>query len=82
MQKAIAPAAARPSVSLPETVLDTHALASFLGNSPATLMRWRKEGVGPRFVACSPRAIRYRMSDVLAWCDERSRLSNATQIKT
>ena len=43
--------------------------AKVLGFSPRTLQSWRVSGDGPPFVRVSPRAIRYRLSDLEAWIE-------------
>jgi hypothetical protein len=45
-----------------DRLLDTATAATVLGVSPATLRFWRIKGRGPRFVALSRGAIRYRLS--------------------
>lgn len=46
--------------------LTSHELASIWGISPSTLVNWRATGRGPRFVKIG-RAVRYRMSDIIAF---------------
>lgn len=41
------------------------------GLSSRTLEAWRRRGYGPPFIRVSPRAIRYRRSDVEAWLAAR-----------
>jgi helix-turn-helix protein len=45
-----------------DRLLDTATAATVLGVSPATLRFWRIKGRGPRFIALSRGAIRYRLS--------------------
>ncbi len=45
--------------------------ARFLGLRPRTLQNWRWSGEGPPFVRVSNRAIRYRISDLRRWVEER-----------
>jgi predicted site-specific integrase-resolvase len=47
----------------------------WLGVSPATLRRWRVQGIGPAYIQPSPRVIRYRRSAVLAWLEEQEKSS-------
>ncbi len=44
----------------------TKELAHYLSFSPATLIGYRVEGVGPKYVKIG-RMIRYRIEDVEAW---------------
>jgi len=55
-----------------ESLVDAKAAASMLGVSPRTLEHWRREGTGPRFVAISPRCVRYRTTDLAAFVNDRS----------
>lgn len=41
--------------------------AEYLGFSPRSLQNWRLRGGGPRYIKISPRAVRYREEDLLAW---------------
>ena len=56
----------------PEELLTTAGTAEWLGISSQWLEIARHGGYGPRYVRLSPRRIRYRRSDVLAWLEERS----------
>ena len=60
------------------TSLDEHAgegqqllrqaeVANLLNISPRTLEAWRHRGGGPRYLFLTPRCVRYRLSDLLAW---------------
>ncbi len=40
--------------------------------SGPVLERYRRDGGGPRFIRLSARRVGYRMSDLLAWMDERA----------
>lgn len=51
--------------------------AEILGVSERFLERRRVRGGGPPFVRVSPRAIRYRVSDLEAWIAERTHDSTA-----
>lgn len=42
-------------------------VATFLGVTATTLRGWRARGCGPAFARLSPRIVRYRSSDVVAW---------------
>ena len=53
----------RKRTALPELV-DTREAARILGRSPATLRRWRGEGIGPNFIQIHSR-IRYDVSILL-----------------
>lgn len=49
-----------------DTVYTTNQAADYLKLSPKTLVNWRGEGKGPRFVRLG-RAVRYRKSDLDAY---------------
>jgi predicted DNA-binding transcriptional regulator AlpA len=53
--------------------------ARILGVHPNTLCKWRISGGGPRFTKLG-RRIRYRMSDISAWTNERT-YSNTAQYR-
>lgn len=57
-----------------ETYLSTEKLAGRLSVSPATLVKWRWEGKGPRFVKLGRRVV-YRLSDVESYINEQVRAS-------
>ena len=60
-----------PNTTTPRSpVLNTPEAAKFLNVQPATLEQWRWNGRGPRFVKIS-RSVRYRMSDLESFLDER-----------
>ncbi|WP_417487728.1 helix-turn-helix transcriptional regulator [Maricaulis sp.] len=61
----------------PNALLDESVAAGFLSISPRTLRNWRTRGNGPKFVKISARCIRYRMRDLLAWSDKRTRRSTS-----
>ena len=50
--------------------------ARILGVHPNTLCKWRIQGKGPPFVKIGGR-IRYRLSEVSAWADQRTYLNTA-----
>lgn len=52
-----------PKTALPRAVNEAEA-AEILGVAPRTLSDWRFRGVGPRYLAYSARAVRYRLSDL------------------
>lgn len=45
--------------------------ADFLGYTPRALQNWRYRGGGPQYIRISGRAVRYRRSDLIAWCDSQ-----------
>ena len=59
------------------TSLSTRAVAELLGVSTQWLEIGRCKNYGPSFVRISPRMIRYRVRDLLAWLDERTHRSTA-----
>lgn len=60
-----------------DALLDTRAVASWLGVSEQWLETGRCNGYGPRFQKNSPRRVRYRKGDVLAWLRSRNHASTA-----
>ncbi len=53
-------------------LMDTKAAAAFLAISPLTLIDWRcKRTNGPAWVKCGS-LVRYRLSDLQAWCESRT----------
>ena len=54
-------------------------VARLIGFSMKTLQTWRMKGTGPQFVRISPRAIRYRLQDIMAWIDENIRTSTSEE---
>jgi predicted DNA-binding transcriptional regulator AlpA len=47
-------------------------LATMLGVTTRTTLRWRREGSGPKYCRIGPRYIRYFRTDVLAWAAENT----------
>jgi predicted DNA-binding transcriptional regulator AlpA len=52
-------------------LLTTAQAAAFLGLKQNTLQHWRIYGKGPAIVRLSPRAVRYRRSDLESWVESR-----------
>lgn len=52
-----------PHSAIPH-LINTHQAAEILGRSPATVKRWRYEGVGPSWIAMQGR-VRYDLSVLL-----------------
>jgi predicted DNA-binding transcriptional regulator AlpA len=67
-----AEALAEAGAGNPDDLIDTRALADWLGVSTQWAEIARHRGVGPPFVRVTPRRIRYRRADVLAWLRERT----------
>ena len=55
-----------------EQLLTTAQAADVLGVKPKTLENWRAEGCGPKHLALSPRVIRYKLTEVMAWADTKA----------
>ena len=55
-----------------DDLLSTTEVAVWLGISPQFLEIGRHRGYGPRYVRLSPRRVRYRRADVLAWLRQRT----------
>lgn len=60
-----------------DPLLDQKQAAEFLGLSVHTLEAWRSRGHGPVYIAVSPRAIRYRRSDLINFTNRRARHSTS-----
>ena len=52
-------------------LIDEKQAAMFLGMSHRSLQGMRVKGGGPNFVRVSPRMIRYRRVDLIAWSETR-----------
>lgn len=61
------------SVGPLDELLSTRDLCDWLGVSVGWCEVARHKGFGPPFVKLSPRCVRYRRSDVLAWLESRGR---------
>jgi predicted DNA-binding transcriptional regulator AlpA len=57
----------------PDQLYSTKQLAKLLAVSEAWVEICRHRGEGPRWIKLSPRCIRYKRTDVLAWLTERAR---------
>ena len=55
-----------------EDLLDTNAVAKWIGTTPQWLSIGRTNGYGPRFIKVSKRRVIYRRGDVRAWLRERT----------
>lgn len=51
-----------------DALMNTEQAAAKLGFAPATLERWRSQGVGPAFVRVN-RAVKYRQVDLDRWVE-------------
>ena len=60
----------------PDPNLDEKETARFLKLKVKTLQAWRCRGDGPRFLKLG-RAVRYRLSDIEAFVNERTRTSTS-----
>ena len=72
------PLAEMPEEMRADALLTTKEVAALLGISPHTVARWRFEGSAVeddgdhlRFIRLRNNAIRYRASELRAWCDRR-----------
>ena len=60
-----------------EPLLRQKEAARILNVSPRTLEAWRYRGGGPVYIAMTPRSVRYRVSDLEAWANQRVRRSTS-----
>lgn len=58
-------------------LLTTRQAAEYLAYEVRTLESWRLRGGGPVFVRVSAKSVRYRLSDLEAWIEERLRKSTS-----
>jgi predicted DNA-binding transcriptional regulator AlpA len=65
------------STGVDDELLDTEAVADWLGCSTQWLEIGRVRGYGPSFKRISPRMVRYRRADVLAWLKLRTHASTS-----
>ena len=54
-----------------EKLLKPTEAAELLGVATTTLAHWRSKGVGPSYSALNARTIRYKLSEILAFVDQR-----------
>jgi len=54
-------------------LVDTRRAAEILGRSPATLKRWRYEGVGPRYVEMEGR-VSYDVAVLIEYINQNTRV--------
>jgi predicted site-specific integrase-resolvase len=57
---------------MPERLLSAKDAAQFLDVHPVTLGVWRHEGRGPTYIKVSPQNVRYRLSDLEQFLEERT----------
>jgi hypothetical protein len=55
----------------PEELITQTEAARVLGIEPRTLESWRLKRIGPRFISYSKRCVRYRLSDLEKWLNDR-----------
>ena len=60
-----------------DDLLDTPAIARWLGVSTQWLEIGRYRGYGPTYLRLSPRRVRFRRRDVLAWLEARAHQATA-----
>lgn len=57
--------------------LRTDAAARYLGLSTSVLAKMRMRGDGPPFIKMGRRVVIYRLADLVAWMDDRQRMTTA-----
>jgi predicted DNA-binding transcriptional regulator AlpA len=65
------------SVRDPSPLLTEREAANFLRIGHSTLMRWRREGSGPKSIRLSARRLAYRISDLDNFLREREQRADA-----
>lgn len=66
-----------PNADMADRLLRPREAAAFLGLTPRFLEMRRFRGGGPPFIRVSGRCVRYMLSDLLFWVEERRRTSTA-----
>ena len=51
--------------------------AEMLGVATQTLAHWRVHGTSPKYIVLNARCLRYRLSDIQAWLNDRAQQSTA-----
>lgn len=62
------------------TVLTETEAAALLQVTRFALRKWRRSGLGPRFVRCGGRLVRYVQADIDSWLAQRKFHSNAHEL--
>ena len=62
------------------TVLTEAEAAELLQVTRFALRKWRRSGLGPRFVRCGGRLVRYLQADINSWLAQRKFYSNAHEL--
>jgi len=70
------------SIEVPfgDAALTTDQAGQYLGLAPMTLAVMRSKGNGPPYVKYSRRAVRYRLSDLQKWMDNRTLENTARRV--
>ncbi len=64
-----------------DPLLTTPQAAEILGFSPRALEGWRLRGNGPPYLKIGGRrAVRYRLSDIMSWCESDRRTSTSDPV--
>lgn len=63
-----------------QRMMDTAEASEYLHLSSRTLEAMRRTGNGPKFARVSSRCVRYRVSDLQAWINEKIRSSTSIQV--
>ena len=61
----------------PDQYVDDQKAAEFLGLSRSYMRALRVRGGGPRFAALAPKAIRYRVGELMDWAADRAKISTS-----
>jgi hypothetical protein len=65
-----------PGFAFPE-FLEPADVAERIGVSPKTLALWRQQGIGPGWIKCGPRLVRYPGHSLASWIEANKRTSTA-----
>ena len=68
-----------PGADLEEYYYTTKELSGLLNISPGSLSGYRRAGIGPKYILFGYRTCRYAKADVVAYMEERARMSTSEQ---
>ncbi len=66
------------AIVLQEFLTDSDA-AAMLGVTTRTMLRWRSDGDGPKYVRLGVRRLAYRRGDIMAWAADRTYCHRAAE---
>jgi predicted DNA-binding transcriptional regulator AlpA len=79
LQSGIGDKPATPTPNVRPRVLATPDAAAYCGSSASTFEKLRLSGGGPRFIRITPKRVGYRIEDLDAWLDGKTRLVSTSE---